>query len=361
MHLELFPEVPAHWRNDALAEKWRKVRTVRRVVTGALEIERAAKRIGSSLEADPIVHVSDPELFEALVDVDLRGGLHHVGGNAGRRRRPGRRLPAAGGAPASRSWSISPKARKCARSWKISQAVGSDPDYPDVTPRDAQALREWDTMRKAARVAADADDGTSRRARTLWGPLTGSGLPPRRSPPSLDQASKLWLLFVFDLARADTVAVDAVPRSCADLEQGHQLRAGSSRTARSGNGRCSRSRPWRSRCCGSGWRGPASRLTAVSLGLIIGGAIGNAIDRLAYGAVADFVLLHLETATFSFNWYVFNLADAAIVAGVAGLLYEFLVGGPRRKSALIRGHNALVCGRGGYRRQVQRSSCRGVA
>ena len=51
VHLELFPEVPAAWRNEALAEKWRKVRNVRRVVTGALEIERAAKRIGSSLEA----------------------------------------------------------------------------------------------------------------------------------------------------------------------------------------------------------------------------------------------------------------------------------------------------------------------
>src|SRR5205823_7186753 len=71
VHLELFPEVPANWRNDALAEKWRKVRTVRRVVTGALELERAAKRIGSSLEAAPIVYVSDKKIFETLFDVDL--------------------------------------------------------------------------------------------------------------------------------------------------------------------------------------------------------------------------------------------------------------------------------------------------
>jgi signal peptidase II len=61
---------------------------------------------------------------------------------------------------------------------------------------------------------------------------------------------------------------------------------------------------------------------AVSLGLIIGGAIGNGLDRLIYGAVADFVLFHVTTAAWSFNWYVFNLADAAIVAGVAGLLYD---------------------------------------
>jgi signal peptidase II len=69
----------------------------------------------------------------------------------------------------------------------------------------------------------------------------------------------------------------------------------------------------------------SSRLTALSLGLIIGGAIGNAIDRFAYGAVADFVLFHLTTASFSFKWYVFNLADVAIVAGVVGLLYETLL------------------------------------
>jgi signal peptidase II len=65
-----------------------------------------------------------------------------------------------------------------------------------------------------------------------------------------------------------------------------------------------------------------SRLSALSLGLVIGGAVGNAIDRLMHGAVVDFVLLHVETATWRFDWYVFNLADVAIVAGVAGLLYE---------------------------------------
>ena len=67
------------------------------------------------------------------------------------------------------------------------------------------------------------------------------------------------------------------------------------------------------------------RLIALSLGLIIGGAIGNAIDRLAYGWVADFVFFHISTANWRFDWYVFNLADVAIVAGVIGLLYESLV------------------------------------
>lgn len=69
-----------------------------------------------------------------------------------------------------------------------------------------------------------------------------------------------------------------------------------------------------------------SRLTALALGLIIGGALGNAIDRVAYGAVADFVLFHITTASWQFRWYVFNVADAAIVAGVVGLLYDSLRG-----------------------------------
>jgi len=73
------------------------------------------------------------------------------------------------------------------------------------------------------------------------------------------------------------------------------------------------------------WRA-SDRLTALSLGLIIGGAIGNAIDRFAYGWVFDFVYFHVRTSGFRFDWYVFNLADVAIVAGVAGLLYENLFG-----------------------------------
>jgi signal peptidase II len=68
-----------------------------------------------------------------------------------------------------------------------------------------------------------------------------------------------------------------------------------------------------------------SRLSAVALGLILGGAAGNAIDRVIHGAVMDFVLFHITASTWTFQWYVFNVADAAIVAGVAGLLYESLL------------------------------------
>lgn len=72
IHLQRFPDMPADWRDDALADKWRKVLQVRRVVTGALEIERREKRIGASLEAAPTVHVTDAELASALNGVDLK-------------------------------------------------------------------------------------------------------------------------------------------------------------------------------------------------------------------------------------------------------------------------------------------------
>jgi isoleucyl-tRNA synthetase len=154
VHLETFPELPANWRNDALAEKWRKVRLVRRAVTGALEVERANKRIGSSLEAAPTVCVSDADLFGALVDVDLAEICITSAATLVEGEGPAEafRLDDVKGV------AVVPKlaeGTKCARSWKITTAVGSDPDYPDVTPRDAQALREWDAMPKAADRAAE--------------------------------------------------------------------------------------------------------------------------------------------------------------------------------------------------------------
>ncbi|MFJ1284508.1 hypothetical protein ACIKQA_19405, partial [Acinetobacter baumannii] len=71
LHLEQMPAVPAEWRDDALAEKWRKIRQVRSVVTGALELERAKKTIGSSLEAVPVVYMTNAVLEEAFDGVDL--------------------------------------------------------------------------------------------------------------------------------------------------------------------------------------------------------------------------------------------------------------------------------------------------
>jgi isoleucyl-tRNA synthetase len=152
VHLESFPEIPAGWRNDALAEKWRKVRTVRSVVTGALEIERAQKRIGSSLEAHPIVHVSNPDLFTVLVDIDLAEVCITSAATLVEDEGPANafRLPDVPGVAVVSNLA---EGTKCARSWKILATVGADPQYPDVSPRDAKALREWDTMRKGGGVA----------------------------------------------------------------------------------------------------------------------------------------------------------------------------------------------------------------
>jgi isoleucyl-tRNA synthetase len=149
VHLEAFPTLPASWRDDALAEKWRKLRNLRRVVTGALELERAGKRIGSSLEAAPVVYVADSDLFGIAAEADLAELCITSDATL---------VEGEGPASAFRlddvaAVAVEPRlaeGRKCARSWKISPAVGSDPQYPDVTPRDAQALREWDAMRKAA-------------------------------------------------------------------------------------------------------------------------------------------------------------------------------------------------------------------
>ncbi|CAD7053317.1 isoleucine--tRNA ligase [Pseudorhizobium endolithicum] len=141
VHIEQFPEVQAEWRNDALAEKWASVRRVRSVVTGALEIERKEKRIGSSLEAAPVVHVSDPSLMKALEgqkfeEICITSAIRVVGGEGPE---SAFRLPEVPGV------AVEPKlaeGTKCARSWRVTTDVGSDPEYPEVSARDAAALRE---------------------------------------------------------------------------------------------------------------------------------------------------------------------------------------------------------------------------
>ncbi|GLK67722.1 isoleucine--tRNA ligase [Hansschlegelia plantiphila] len=150
VHLELFALADPSWRDEALAAKWEKVRRVRRVVTGALEIERAAKRIGSSLEAAPLVHVTDPELLGALEGVDLAevaitSAVRLVSDEGPDDAFRLAEIPGVAVVPARA------EGRKCARSWKVTPDVGADPEYPDITPRDAQAMREWtEAAEKAA-------------------------------------------------------------------------------------------------------------------------------------------------------------------------------------------------------------------
>ncbi|MCO5082859.1 MAG: isoleucine--tRNA ligase [Rhizobiaceae bacterium] len=148
VHFEQFRRIPAAWRDEALAEKWRKVRQVRRVVTGALEIERAKKTIGSSLEAVPVVYIADQSLHEAVLGVDLA----EVAITSD--------LKLASGAAPADAFTLDEvpgvavvigKAedrglRKCARSWRYTDDVGSDPEFPDVSRRDAETLRELQAL-----------------------------------------------------------------------------------------------------------------------------------------------------------------------------------------------------------------------
>jgi isoleucyl-tRNA synthetase len=142
VHLTLFPDGIEDFRDDALAAKWEIIRNVRRVVTGALEVERAAKRIGSSLEASPLVYVSDQKIFDTLFDVDLAEVCITSNAMATNEEAPAAafRLNDVPGVAVVVEKAVG---IKCARSWKILPTVGEDPEYPDVSPRDAQALREW--------------------------------------------------------------------------------------------------------------------------------------------------------------------------------------------------------------------------
>ncbi|TFG84543.1 MAG: isoleucine--tRNA ligase, partial [Hyphomicrobiales bacterium] len=149
VHLRQFPVMTPDWRDEALADKWKKVRAVRRVVTGALEIERKEGRIGSSLEAAPKVYVADEALRDALGGVDLAEIAITSGATL---------IPEDGPADAFRIDDVPSvavvfaraKGKKCARSWKILPEVGSDPEFPGLSPRDADAVRQFDARTRPA-------------------------------------------------------------------------------------------------------------------------------------------------------------------------------------------------------------------
>ncbi|WP_346295647.1 isoleucine--tRNA ligase [Rhodopseudomonas sp. P1] len=152
VHLTLFPLDLGQYRDEALEKKWRVIRAIRKVVTGALEVERAAKRIGSSLEASPMIYL--PEAFMAdLFDVDWAEIC--ITSNAMVEILRGNDTPPADAFRLPELADVGvvierAQGTKCARSWKILSSVGSDAEYPDVSPRDAQALREWKALGGAA-------------------------------------------------------------------------------------------------------------------------------------------------------------------------------------------------------------------
>jgi signal peptidase II len=165
----------------------------------------------------------------------------------------------------------------------------------------------------------------------LWGRLTRFGLTIAVLVAAIDQASKAWLLFEFDLGSRGVVTLapflDLVLQWNTGISYGLFPQEGAfgkwtllALTAIA----VVLLWMWLSRA--------NSRLTALALGLIIGGAVGNAADRMHWPGVMDFVLFHATIGEKRYDWYVFNLADAAIVLGVIALLAETLLGGSAAKA-----------------------------
>jgi isoleucyl-tRNA synthetase len=142
VHLEQFPPIPAEWRDDALAKSWDTIRALRSAVTGAIEIARASKEIGSSLEAAPTIYLRRPEHIEALRGVDFA----EVCITSDISIETEKRAPE-GAFRLSELLDVAvvverAKGVKCARSWRYFDPSTASADFPDVSPRDAAALRE---------------------------------------------------------------------------------------------------------------------------------------------------------------------------------------------------------------------------
>lgn len=143
VHLRDFPELPEEWRDETLAARWEKVRRVRRVVTGALEVERREKRIGSSLEAAPVIMIDDSELLAAVNGLDWA----EIAITSGAVLEQGAAPDGAFTLEDVPQVAVVPRlaeGQKCARSWRVTTDVGSDPQYPTLSARDALAVREFD-------------------------------------------------------------------------------------------------------------------------------------------------------------------------------------------------------------------------
>ena len=144
VHLLQFADTPDGWKDEALAARWAKIFTVRRVVTGALEVERREKRIGASLEAAPKVHIADQNLIDAFkgespADIFITSGaelIHTSNGNGG-----GFTLDDTDGVVV---YPVKADGIKCRRSWKYFDPATADPVFPDITPRDALTVKAWD-------------------------------------------------------------------------------------------------------------------------------------------------------------------------------------------------------------------------
>jgi isoleucyl-tRNA synthetase len=139
VHLQTFPETPTSWKNDALIQKWNRIRALRRVVTGALEVKRREKVIGASLEARPVLYVSDPADAALFAGLDLGEIAITSGGKVSTQEPPTDAFRLADVAGAAAEFHHA-EGDKCARCWMILPEVGTHPKHPDLCNRCSAAV-----------------------------------------------------------------------------------------------------------------------------------------------------------------------------------------------------------------------------
>ena len=311
VHLQTFPDVPALWHDPALAARWARLRELRREVTTAIEHLRAAGEIGASLQAAVRLglHPAEAGLLPDTAWQDLAivsaltvssGG--RLGGGGDQRRgqpRAGQQMRAL--------------LARAARGGQRGRASGALP-----------ALRRRGGQPAGLRMSRL---GTSQSGRTAAGViLAGLVL-------AADQASKWWILHGLDLPARGQVAV-LPPVLDFAMVWNHGVTFGLLQSGRTGQlilivvavaivvGLV----VW--------LRSAQSLATALAIGAVAGGALGNVADRARFGMVVDFV--HVHWAGWDPFPFVFNLGDSAIVLGVAALLLESMLPGAAERGQRAR-------------------------
>ena len=328
VHLQDFPDVPPRWRDEALAAKWQAVRARRAAVTAALEEMRRAGTIGAALQARAALRfapeedrlLSDDEWAEVLLVSAVAVGT------------------AAPGEPGGVEVAVA-EGQKCARCWRVLPEVGTVAHHPALCRRCADAVElrpgvpgvsaPQDTGAAGAPGAGAAEDEPDpavqrARARRILGIMAAILV------FGLDQMSKSWTIYSLHLPELGTLPL--LPGLNFTWVENRGITFGLL------NGVSGLGPMLLTGMALTGvalavvaalavWMWRAERLAvAIALGVIAGGALGNVRDRLRFGFVIDFVHLH----AWGWSWYVFNLADAAIVCGVAALVLEGALGRPAR-------------------------------
>ena len=294
VHLRLFPDVPKLWRDDALAERWDRIRAVRRVVTGAIEVERKSR-------AGPL----------APAWISRRSASLRARRSATARRRTVRSaFPKLQGCASLSSWRA---ARSASAAGGCSRTSGRTPSIRASAAAAPMPSTDSPQQRSKAPVA-----GLGRRAA-----IFGLGVAAALVVIVLDQLSKWWIL---DIVMRPPRAIEITPFFNLVLVWNRGVSFGLFNEPGGWNAIVLPVLALAIVALLLIWLARSdNRLTGLSLGLIIGGAIGNVIDRVRFGAVIDFLDVHAA----GWHWPAFNVADSAITVGAALLIADALFSGAK--------------------------------